>query len=54
MVEITPPGTPLSPAGSVYDLSDDDEAEYSTVQHVKPARGVKLLYSKSKVSLYVV
>lgn len=44
--EFTPPA---SPSGSYYDLSDDDEEEYNTITHTSTGRGVKLLYSKSKV-----
>ncbi|KAF8472487.1 rab-GTPase-TBC domain-containing protein [Kalaharituber pfeilii] len=44
-VEYTPPP---SPSGSYYDLSDDDEEDYSTITHSSTGRGVKLLYSKSK------
>lgn len=44
---------PASPTASYYDLSDDDEEEeeYSTITHTATGRGVKLLYSKSKVRL---
>lgn len=45
---------PASPTVSYYDLSDDDddeEEEYSTITHTATGRGVKLLYSKSKVRL---
>ncbi len=45
----TPPGTPPSPSASLYDMSDDEEGEYNTIRHAKSGRGVKLLYSKSKV-----
>lgn len=47
-VKFTPPA---SPTASYYDLSDDDddEEEYSTITHTATGRGVKLLYSKSKV-----
>lgn len=50
----TPPGTPPSPAASLYDVSasDDEEGEYSTIRHVKSGRGVKLLNSKSKVYVH--
>lgn len=37
-----------SPA-SFYDMSDDEEGEYNTIKHTTSGRGVKLLYSKSKV-----
>lgn len=46
---------PASPTVSYYDLSDDDddeEEEYSTITHTATGRGVKLLYSKSKVCLW--
>lgn len=32
-------------------MSDDDEGEYNTITHTETGRGVKLLYSKSKVRL---
>lgn len=32
-------------------MSDDEEGEYNTITHTETGRGVKLLYSKSKVSL---
>jgi hypothetical protein len=41
---------PPSPSASYYDLSDDEEGEYNTITHTSSGRGVKLLYSKSKVS----
>lgn len=47
--EFTPPA---SPSGSYYDLSDDDEEEYNTITHTSTGRGVKLLYSKSKVYIH--
>lgn len=40
---------PASPTASFYDLSDDEEGEYNTIMHSSSGRGVKLLYSKSKV-----
>jgi TBC1 domain family member 15 len=40
---------PPSPSASFYDLSDDEEGEYNTITHTSSGRGVKLLYSKSKV-----
>ncbi|KAI1080633.1 GTPase-activating protein GYP7 [Whalleya microplaca] len=43
---------PASPAGSFYAMSDDEEGEYDTVTHVDSGRGVKLLYSKSKVYIH--
>lgn len=33
-------------------MSDDEEGEYNTITHTETGRGVKLLYSKSKVSLH--
>ena len=44
-----PPPSPPSPSASFYDVSDDDETEYSTIKHSKLEKGVKLLYTKSKV-----
>lgn len=49
VVQMTPPASPPSPSASFYDLSDDEEGEYSTIMHSKSGRGVKLLFSKSKV-----
>ncbi|KAJ5657605.1 GTPase-activating protein GYP7 [Penicillium longicatenatum] len=51
-VKYTPPATPPSPSASYYDLSDDDENEYNTIAHSRSGRGVKLLYSKSKVYVH--
>ncbi|KAF7717696.1 RabGAP/TBC domain-containing protein [Penicillium ucsense] len=48
----TPPPTPPSPTASYYDVSDDDEDEYNTIAPARPRRGVKLLYSKSKVYVH--
>lgn len=42
--------SPPSPSASFYDLSDDEEGEYNTIRHTTSGRGVKLLYTKSKVS----
>jgi len=42
------PGPP-SPSASFYDMSDDEEGEYNTIRHSKSGKGVKLLYTKSKV-----
>jgi hypothetical protein len=42
---------PVSPSNSFYALSDDEEGDYNTVTHTSSGRGVKLLFSKSKVSL---
>jgi hypothetical protein len=44
------PEAPPSPTASFYDMSDDEEGEYHTVVHKKTGKGVKLLYTKSKVS----
>lgn len=41
--------SPVSPTASFYDLSDDEEGEYNTIMHSHSGRGVKLLFSKSKV-----
>ena len=40
-----------SPA-SFYALSDDEEGEYNTIKHTTDGRGVKLLYTKSKVYVH--
>lgn len=45
----TPPESSASPTASFYDLSDDEEGEYNTIMHSHSGRGVKLLFSKSKV-----
>nr|POF17576.1 gtpase-activating protein gyp7 [Quercus suber] len=44
--------SPPSPTASFYDMSDEDEEEYSTIHHSKTSRGVKLLYTKSKVYMH--
>ncbi|RYP12659.1 hypothetical protein DL767_011194 [Monosporascus sp. MG133] len=41
-----------SPTGSYYAMSDDEEGEYDTITHAATGRGVKLLYSKSKVYIH--
>ncbi|RYP13652.1 hypothetical protein DL765_006782 [Monosporascus sp. GIB2] len=41
-----------SPTGSYYAMSDDEEGEYDTITHTATGRGVKLLYSKSKVYIH--
>ncbi|KAK4691649.1 hypothetical protein P7C71_g5392, partial [Lecanoromycetidae sp. Uapishka_2] len=46
------PGAPPSPTASLYDLSDDEEGEYNTIMHSSSGRGVKLLFSKSKVYVH--
>ncbi|KAJ5984877.1 hypothetical protein N7522_012073 [Penicillium canescens] len=47
----TPPPTP-SPPASCYAMSDDDEDEYNTIAQASSRRGVKLLFSKSKVYVH--
>ncbi|KAF1961243.1 RabGAP/TBC [Byssothecium circinans] len=44
--------SPPSPSASFYDLSDDEEGEYNTIRHSSSGRGVKLLYTKSKVYVH--
>ena len=46
------PPSPPSPTASFYDMSDDEEGEYSTIRHSKTGKGVKLLYTKSKVYVH--
>jgi hypothetical protein len=41
--------SPPSPSASFYAFSDDEEGEYNTITQTSTGRGVKLLYSKSKV-----
>ncbi|KAK5083172.1 GTPase activating protein [Lithohypha guttulata] len=43
---------PPSPSASFYDVSDDEEGDYSTIAHTNSGRGVKLLFSKSKVYVH--
>ncbi|KAF2878536.1 GTPase-activating protein GYP7 [Massariosphaeria phaeospora] len=43
---------PPSPSASFYDMSDDEEGEYNTIRHASSGRGVKLLYTKSKVYVH--
>ncbi|KAI9800997.1 MAG: hypothetical protein M1825_003531 [Sarcosagium campestre] len=50
--QYTPPASPPSPSASFYDLSDDEEGEYNTITHARSGRGVKLLFSKSKVYVH--
>lgn len=38
-----------SPSNSFYALSDDEEGDYDTITHTETGKGVKLLFSKSKV-----
>lgn len=44
-----PAETLPSPSASFYDLSDVEEDEYNTIMHSSSGKGVKLLFSKSKV-----
>ncbi|KAI9790642.1 MAG: GTPase activating protein [Peltula sp. TS41687] len=44
--------SPPSPTASFYDLSDDEEGGYNTITHTATGRGVKLLFSKSKVYVH--
>lgn len=46
------PPSPPSPTASFYDMSDDEEGEYSTIRHSNSGKGVKLLYTKSKVYVH--
>ncbi|KAA8643309.1 hypothetical protein EYZ11_000900 [Aspergillus tanneri] len=50
--KFTPPPSPPSPTASFYDVSDDEEDEYNTISHATSRRGVKLLFSKSKVYVH--
>ncbi|CAG8959563.1 hypothetical protein HYFRA_00001464 [Hymenoscyphus fraxineus] len=43
---------PVSPANSFYAESDDEEGDYDTITHTSSGRGVKLLFSKSKVYIH--
>ncbi|PHH85827.1 hypothetical protein CDD83_11123 [Cordyceps sp. RAO-2017] len=43
---------PASPSASFYALSDDEEGGYNTITHAQSGRGVKLLFSKSKVYVH--
>jgi hypothetical protein len=43
------PPRAASPSTSFYALSDDEEGDYDTITHTESGRGVKLLFSKSKV-----
>ncbi|CZT05531.1 hypothetical protein WAI453_004957 [Rhynchosporium graminicola] len=47
-----PAPRPASPSNSFYAMSDDEEGEYNTITHTTSGRGVKLLYSKSKVYIH--
>ncbi|KIV85239.1 hypothetical protein PV11_00962 [Exophiala sideris] len=41
-----------SPSASFYDVSDDEEGDYNTIAHASVTKGVKLLFSKSKVYVH--
>ncbi|KAI9673260.1 MAG: GTPase activating protein [Trizodia sp. TS-e1964] len=47
--KLTPPP---SPSASFYDLSDVEEGDYHTITHTSSGRGVKLLFTKSKVYVH--
>ncbi|KAK4189631.1 rab-GTPase-TBC domain-containing protein [Podospora australis] len=49
---VQPPPRSASPSGSLYAMSDDEESDYNTITHTDPQRGVKLLFSKSKVYIH--
>ncbi|KAL4872092.1 hypothetical protein BDV12DRAFT_6209 [Aspergillus spectabilis] len=51
-VQFTPPPSPPSPTASFFDVSDDDEDEYNTIAHAASKKGVRLLFSKSKVYVH--
>ncbi|KAK2747118.1 GTPase activating protein [Myotisia sp. PD_48] len=48
----TPPPSPPSPTASFYDISGDEEGDYNTVTHTRSGKGVKLVFSKSKVYVH--
>ncbi|KAE9374283.1 RabGAP/TBC [Stipitochalara longipes BDJ] len=52
MTSSSGPARASSPSNSFYALSDDEEGEYNTITHTTTGRGVKLLYSKSKVYIH--
>ncbi|KAI0546312.1 GTPase-activating protein GYP7 [Xylaria curta] len=52
MTSDPPRGRAGSPTGSFYAMSDDEEGDYNTITHTETGRGVKLLYSKSKVYIH--
>ncbi|CZR60113.1 probable GTPase activating protein [Phialocephala subalpina] len=52
MTSSSGPARPASPSNSFYALSDDEEGEYNTITHTTTGRGVKLLFSKSKVYIH--
>ena len=51
---MAPPKEPASPSASFYDLSDDEEGGYNTIMHSTSGKGVKLLFSKSKVGFSMI
>ncbi|KAL9102252.1 MAG: hypothetical protein Q9163_002588 [Psora crenata] len=50
--ELPTPDSPASPTASFYDLSDNEEGDYNTIMHSSSGKGVKLLFSKSKVYVH--
>nr|AXS58706.1 putative GTPase activating protein homeolog f [Epichloe coenophiala] len=46
------PARSASPSASFYAMSDDEEGGYNTITHTETGRGVKLLFSKSKVYVH--
>ncbi|KAI8961595.1 RabGAP/TBC [Daldinia sp. FL1419] len=52
MTSAPPPGRASSPTGSFYAMSDDEEGDYDTITHTETGKGVKLLFSKSKVYVH--
>ncbi|KAL4905302.1 hypothetical protein BDW74DRAFT_21189 [Aspergillus multicolor] len=51
-VQFTPPPSPPSPTASFFDVSDEEEDEYNTIAHAASKKGVRLLFSKSKVYVH--
>ncbi|KAL4967387.1 GTPase-activating protein GYP7 [Aspergillus stella-maris] len=51
-VQFTPPPSPPSPTASFFDVSDEEEDEYNTIAHATSKKGVRLLFSKSKVYVH--
>ncbi|KAL5047753.1 hypothetical protein BDW71DRAFT_34847 [Aspergillus fruticulosus] len=51
-VQFTPPPSPPSPTASFFDVSDEEEDEYNTIAHSASKKGVRLLFSKSKVYVH--
>ncbi|KAL4803289.1 rab-GTPase-TBC domain-containing protein [Aspergillus unguis] len=51
-IQYTPPPSPPSPTASFYDVSDAEEDEYNTIAHASSKKGVRLLFSKSKVYVH--